>query len=153
MDGRGIAHEDTEGAWRTTAMSVRRIHERRKIGNEDENEEKNENKNETRVITTGDEEMGDVIVSISSETALGILELVHESPKVSTELAKELGMTTQNVRYHLDNLEGAGLVEVGDARYSEKGRSMSVYKPAESPLVLVFGGQADGVIIREVRGR
>jgi predicted ArsR family transcriptional regulator len=84
-----------------------------------------------------------VIGSVSSETALGILESVHDSPKVSTELADELGMTTQNARYHLDKLEEAGLIEVEDICYSEKGRVMSVYKPAESPLLLVFGRKAD----------
>jgi len=113
-------------------MSVQRLH-----GKQKEDEEG------TRVITVTDDEMGEVIGSVSSETALGILKSVHESPKVSTELADELGMTTQNVRYHLDNLEESGLVEVCDTCYSEKGRVMSVYEPAESQLVLVFGGGAD----------
>ena len=87
-----------------------------------------------------------MIGSVSSDTALDILDSVHESPKVSTELADELGVTTQNVRYHLDNLEDAGLVEVEDVRYSEKGRVMSVYRPAESPLMIVFGKETDEVL-------
>jgi predicted ArsR family transcriptional regulator len=121
-------------------MSVRRVREKQ------ENKDEQKKEVSTRVITVEDDEMGNVIGSVSSDTALDILDSVHESPKVSTELAEELGVTTQNVRYHLDNLEEAGLVEVEDVRYSEKGRVMSVYRPAESPLMIVFGKESDEVL-------
>jgi len=122
-------------------MSIRRLQEQeREERREDEGEDAEGPSDEgTNVITVEDDEMGEVIDSISSGTALDILESVHESPKVSTELADELGMTTQNARYHLDNLEEAGLVKAEEICYSEKGRAMSVYEPAESPLVLFFG--------------
>jgi DNA-binding transcriptional ArsR family regulator len=122
-------------------MSVQSLSQRQRT-DESENDEGNEEVC-ARVLTVEDEEMGEVIGSISSGTALDILGSVHDSPKVSTELAEELGMTTQNVRYHLDNLEEAGLVEADDACYSEKGRVMSVYEPSEAPLVLVFGGECE----------
>ena len=122
-------------------MSVQSLSQRQR---KDESEKDERDKEGfARVLTVDDDKMGDVICSISSATALDILESVHESPKVSTELAEELGMTTQNVRYHLDNLEEAGLIEVGDSCYSEKGRVMSVYEPSEAPLVLVFGKHED----------
>ena len=121
-------------------MSVRRVREKQ------ENKDEQKEEVNTRVITVEDDEIGNVIGSVSSDTALDILDSVHESPKVSTELAEELGVTTQNVRYHLDNLEDAGLVEVEDVRYSEKGRVMSVYRPAESPLMIVFGKETDEVL-------
>ena len=121
-------------------MSVRRVREKQK-GKDEQEEEVS-----TKVITIEDDEIGNVIGSVSSDTALDILDSVHESPKVSTELADELGVTTQNVRYHLDNLEEAGLVEIEDVRYSEKGRVMSVYRPAESPLMIVFGKETDEVL-------
>lgn len=134
-------------------MSIRRLQKQAKEdGQEDENEYPEGPSDEgTNVITVEDEEMGEVIDSISSGTALDILESVHESPKVSTELAEELGMTTQNARYHLDNLEEAGLVKAEEICYSEKGRVMSVYEPAESPLVLLFGKDTDGVQRTEVK--
>ena len=118
-------------------MSIRRLQQERR-GDEGEDAEGPSDEG-TNVLTVEDDEMGKVIDSISSGTALDILESVHESPKVSTELADELGMTTQNARYHLDNLEEAGLVKAEGICYSEKGRAMSVYEPVESPLVLFFG--------------
>lgn len=126
-------------------MSTRRLQkQQREDRKEDEIEDGEASPEEdTNVITVEDDEMGEVIDSISSGTALDILESVHESPKVSTELAEELGMTTQNARYHLDNLEEAGLVKAEEICYSEKGRVMSVYEPAESPLVLLFGKDTD----------
>ncbi len=105
------------------------------------------------VLTIDDDETQDVLNSISSETALLILTSVHDSPKIPIDLADELGTTTQNVRYHLEKLENAGLVEVGDICYSEKGREMSVYQPSESPSALVFGKSDDGVRMRQVLGK
>ena len=87
---------------------------------------------------------------MSSETARRILTSVHDSPKIPTDLAEELGTTTQNIRYHLDNLEDAGLVEVGDVCYSEKGREMYVYEPSDAPSMLVFGKETDGPRMRKV---
>jgi predicted ArsR family transcriptional regulator len=78
---------------------------------------------------------------------------VHDSPKIPTDLAEELGTTTQNIRYHLDNLEEAGLVEVGDVCYSEKGREMYVYEPSDAPSMLVFGKETDGAYEGVVFGR
>lgn len=105
------------------------------------------------VLTIDDETTREVLSSVSSETALRILSSVHEEPKIPMDLADELDMSTQNVRYHLDNLEEAGLVEVGDICYSEKGREMSVYQPSESPSVLIFGKEEDGIRMREVLGK
>ncbi len=45
----------------------------------------------------------------------------------------------QNVQYHLGNLSEADLIEVTDTRYSEKGREMNVYAPADRALVVVAG--------------
>ncbi len=120
---------------------------RRKEDDEDQEDEKNEVPD---VLTIDDETTRDVLSSVSSETALSILSSVHDEPKIPMDLADELGTSTQNIRYHLDNLEEAGLVEVGDICYSEKGREMSVYQPAESPSVLVFGKQKDGPRMRKV---
>lgn len=97
------------------------------------------------VLTIEDEEAQKVLSSVSSETALGILRSVHDDPKIPKNLADELNVTVQNVRYHLNNLEEAGLVKVGDTCYSEKGREMSVYEPSRSPSVLVFGKEDNEV--------
>lgn len=114
---------------------------------EDEHDERQE---EPDVLTIDDERTDEILSSVSSETAREILVSVHGSPKIPTDLADELGTTTQNVRYHLDNLEEAGLVEVCDICYSEKGREMSVYQPSDAPSMLVFGSETDGPRMRKV---
>jgi len=125
---------------------------KKKARGKSETEEETENEEDSTpdVLTIDDEETDEVLSSVSSETARGILASVHDSPKIPIDLADELDTTTQNVRYHLDNLEEAGLVEVGDVCYSEKGREMSVYEPSDAPSVLVFGTEADGTRMRKV---
>jgi predicted ArsR family transcriptional regulator len=117
---------------------------------EEENEQKEERESNRDVLTIDDEKTDEVLSSVSSETAREILTSVHDSPKIPIDLADELGTTTQNVRYHLDNLEQAGLVEVCDVCYSEKGREMSVYQPSDTPSMLVFGKETDGPRMRKV---
>jgi predicted ArsR family transcriptional regulator len=117
---------------------------------EEENEQNEERESNRDVLTIDDEKTDEVLSSVSSETAREILTSVHDSPKIPIDLADELGTTTQNVRYHLDNLEQAGLVEVCDVCYSEKGREMSVYQPSDTPSMLVFGKETDGPRMRKV---
>jgi len=119
-------------------------------GEEEKDESEEERENSPDVLTIDDERTDEVLSSVSSETAREILTSVHDSPKIPIDLADELGTTTQNVRYHLDKLEEAGLVEVGDICYSEKGREMSVYEPSDAPSMLVFGQETDGPRMRKV---
>jgi len=131
-------------------MSLLRRKEKLKEKEDEEEKDEKEAEETPDVLTIDDEETQEVLSSVSSETARRILTLVHESPKIPVDLAEELGTTTQNVRYHLDNLEEAGLVEVGDICYSEKGREMSVYEPSDAPSMLVFGKETDGPRMRKV---
>lgn len=105
-------------------------------GNEGSKEESEE---EPDVLTIDDEKTEEVLNSVASETARSVLASVQERGKTPGEISETLDTSTQNIRYHLDKLEAAGLVEVGGMRYSEKGREMSVYEAAESPPVIVIG--------------
>ena len=115
-----------------------KLKERAKARHEREDEPKSDREDSSEVLTIDDGGVKEVLNSISSETARRILASVHDSPKIPTELAEEQSMTTQNIRYHLDNLEEAGLINDCRVRYSEKGREMSVYEPSE-PQVIVIG--------------
>ena len=94
---------------------------------------------EPDVLSIDDEETEEILDSVASETAREILTSVQERAQTPAEISEYLDTSTQNVRYHLDKLEAAGLIEVGGIRYSEKGREMSVYEPSESPPVIVIG--------------
>ncbi|WP_148413693.1 winged helix-turn-helix domain-containing protein [Haloferax sp. KTX1] len=92
-----------------------------------------------RVIGLDSDEADDLLGAISSSTARSVLASLHESPATPSDLATEVDTSLQNVQYHLGNLSEAGLIEVADTRYSEKGREMKVYTPADRALVVVAG--------------
>jgi DNA-binding transcriptional ArsR family regulator len=82
---------------------------------------------------------GDVFDALSSGTARDVFAALYDDPRPVSELADAVGTSLQNVDYHLDRLEAAGLVEVADTRYSSKGVQMDVYAPVGGALVVVAG--------------
>lgn len=94
---------------------------------------------EIQVLGVDEDETADVFEALSSETARHILTAIYDEPAPPSELADRLDLSLQNVSYHLDNLEDAGVVQVADTRYSEKGKEMSVYAPADDPVVVFVG--------------
>lgn len=95
-----------------------------------------------RVVGVYDSAADDVLDALSSGTARQILAELHEDPAPPSELAERVDTSIQNVRYHLEKLEDCGAVEVVDTGYSEKGREMDIYAPADQPLV-VFAGDRE----------
>lgn len=96
-----------------------------------------------RVVGVDSEDADELIAALSSETARKTLTALHEEPATTSELADSVDTSLQNVQYHLKKLKEADLVEVVDTVYSEKGREMNVYAPADEPLVLFAGGSTD----------
>jgi len=96
-----------------------------------------------RVIGVDSDDADDVLGALSSETARNLLAALHDSPAPPGELADRVDTSLQNVQYHLEKLETAGTVEVVDTAYSEKGREMDVYAPADQPLVICAGGETE----------
>ncbi|GAA0506932.1 Helix-turn-helix domain-containing protein [Halorubrum aquaticum] len=94
-----------------------------------------------RVVGVDDEEAEELLAALGSETARNVLSTLHERPATTSELADELDTSLQNVQYHLSNLKDADVVDVIDTTYSEKGREMNVYAPADEPLVLFAGSE------------
>lgn len=98
-----------------------------------------EQEGEIQVLGVDEDETADVFAALSSETARRILTAIYEEPAPPSGLADRLGISLQNVSYHLDNLEDAGVVRVADTRYSEKGKEMNVYAPVDDPVVVFVG--------------
>ena len=97
---------------------------------------------EPRVVGLDSEEADDLMAALSSETARQVLSELHEEPAPPGDLADRVDTSLQNAQYHLEKLEEAGVIEVVGTAYSEKGREMSVYGPADSPLV-IFAGEEE----------
>jgi DNA-binding transcriptional ArsR family regulator len=94
---------------------------------------------EIQVLGVDEEETADVFEALASNTARRMLTAIYDEPAPPSALAERLDMSLQNISYHLDNLEDAGVVEVADTRYSEKGKEMNVYAPADDPVVVFVG--------------
>ena len=98
-----------------------------------------EQEGEIQVLGVDEDDSADVFEALSSDTARRVLTAIYDESAPPSELADRLDMSLQNVSYHLDNLEEAGVVRVADTRYSEKGREMNVYAPADDPVVVFVG--------------
>ncbi|MFC5970691.1 ArsR/SmtB family transcription factor [Halomarina salina] len=100
-----------------------------------------EQEGEPRTFWLDGEDTGELLSSLSSDTARAILTSLHETPGTASEVAGRVDTSLQNARHHLTNLQEAGLVRVADTRYSQKGREMNVYAPSEEPLVVFVGNE------------
>lgn len=89
-----------------------------------------------RVIGLDDEDADELLSALSSDTARELLSELHDEPTTPSTLADRVDTSLQNVQYHLENLREADMIEVIDTIYSEKGREMNVYAPADRPLVM-----------------
>ena len=96
-----------------------------------------------RVVGLDSDDADDLLSALSSSTARDVLATLHEDPDTPSALADRVDTSLQNAQYHLENLHEAGLIEVIDTVYSEKGREMKVYAPADRPLVVFAGKESE----------
>ena len=106
-----------------------------------------------RVIGVDSDDAEALLSALQSETAREILAALYEDPGTPSDLAERAGTSIQNVRYHLEKLVDADLVEVADTVYSEKGREMKVYAPVSGPLVLLAGDDDGGPALESALSR
>lgn len=94
---------------------------------------------ERATVVVRDDEPAESLQAISSDTAQAIICALRSEPLTASAIAKAVDTTIQNVRYHLDRLSEAGLIEAVETWYSEKGREMTVYALTTEELVVQFG--------------
>ncbi|MFB6254664.1 MAG: ArsR/SmtB family transcription factor [Halobacteriaceae archaeon] len=90
---------------------------------------------EPRIINLQSDTAGEVLSALSAVTSKRIYTTLAEQPQTASDLATELDSSIQNVRYHLEKLEQAELIEVKDTWYSAKGSEMNVYGVTDEPIV------------------
>lgn len=95
------------------------------------------------LLCIDDDRAREVLSTLSSDTSQAVFRRLNEEPKPAKDLAIDLDTSVQAVSYHLDNLQEAGLIEVLDTCYSEKGREMDIYGPATEPYLLYLGTADD----------
>jgi DNA-binding transcriptional ArsR family regulator len=106
-----------------------------------------------RVVDLDEEAADRVIDALSAETARKIYRALRDEPRTPPELAERVDCSLQTVHYHLGSLEEASLVESAGTGYSEKGVEMTVYRPADRPLVLTTAEAETGLRLRQFLGR
>lgn len=89
----------------------------------------------------------------TASQARDILARVYDDPCTPSDLAEATETTLQNIRYHLDNLLEAELVEVVDTWYSQTGNEMEVYAPTAAALVLFAGVETTTSNLRSTLGQ
>lgn len=91
-----------------------------------------------KVIKMGEDEITTIFESLGSQTTLDIYTAIQSEPKVASELTDVSDTTMQNIHYHLDKLENAGLISPVDTWVSDTGVEMKVYAPTYDPLIISF---------------
>jgi len=91
--------------------------------------------------------------ALASGTARELFAAINEETRTPTELRDAIGTSLQNVHYHLENLESAGLIRPVGTRFSEKGTEMTVYGPASEAVVFMAGDDEDVSLLRRALAR
>jgi len=90
-----------------------------------------------RIIEMDDDAADETLSALSPATRRRVYRALFAEPQTTSELAETVDTSIQNVQYHLETLEEAGLVEPIDTVYSGKGNEMTVFGPASDPLIFV----------------
>ncbi|EMA72733.1 ArsR/SmtB family transcription factor [Halorubrum distributum] len=99
---------------------------------------------ESLSVSIDQNEGADALRAVSSKTAQKILAVLIDDPHPASDVAEKVGVSVQNVTYHLDRLEDAGIITPVDIWYSEKAREMTVYGITSEKLVIEFGSKKRG---------
>ena len=91
---------------------------------------------EVIVLEPGDERAQKIGKAIGSPTANEILHILAEGPKSATDLTEVLDIPMGTLKYHIENLLDAGLIEITETRYSVKGREVKVYALRDQLLIV-----------------
>ncbi len=89
-----------------------------------------------RVIDLEGEESEAVFSALASDTSRSIYRALYEEPATASEIADMIDTSVQNVRYHLEKLEKAGLIDEVDIWYSSRGNEMTVYAASDEALIV-----------------
>lgn len=74
---------------------------------------------------------------LSNETSIKILKLLNKKSMSAGDLADELKVRLNTLKYNLDSLLEAGMIRVRHIKWSRKGREIKVYEAVEKVIVLL----------------
>lgn len=86
-----------------------------------------------------DEDTDQLFDALGSEMSRAVLAACYEDGQTRSELADELETSIQNISYHVDKLESAGLLEPVETRYGANGSEVPVYEPSKQAVIIAAG--------------
>lgn len=92
--------------------------------------------NDVVVIQPGDEQAQKIARAMASQTANAVIQAFGGGPLTSSEVARRMKIPITTASYHIENLLAAGLIEVMETRWSEKGREVKVYGLANQVFII-----------------
>lgn len=98
-----------------------------------------ENPEEKLLILRISEDSRKIARILSNETSTRILKLLDRKPMSAADIADELEMRLNTLKYNLDSLLEAGLIRVRQVKWSRKGREIKVYETAGKTIILLPG--------------
>lgn len=89
-----------------------------------------------KVVDLQGEESEAIFSALASETSRAIYRSLYDEPATASDLAERVDTSVQNVRYHLEKLQNAGLIDDVDTWYSSRGNEMTVYAATNEALIV-----------------
>lgn len=88
------------------------------------------------VVEQGSNQAQQIAKAMSSSTSADIFNQLSLGPMSATALAEKTGVPLTTVKYHLENLLSAGLIEILNTKWSVKGRQIKIYGVKDQVVVL-----------------
>lgn len=98
-----------------------------------------DNKEEKLLILQLSEDSMKVARLLSNETSIRVLKMLEKRSMSAGDLANELEIRLNTLKYNLDSLLEAGLIRVRQVKWSRKGREIRVYEAVEKVIILLPG--------------
>lgn len=76
---------------------------------------------------------------LSNETSIRILNLLYKKAMSAGDLAEELQVRLNTLKYNLDSLLEVGLIRVRQIKWSRKGRKVNIYEAVDKVIILLPG--------------
>ncbi len=88
------------------------------------------------VLEPGDERAQKIAKAMASQTAGDILRGLAGNKQSLSEITDHLALPLTTVKYHIENLLDAGLIQVADTKYSIKGREVKIYSLSDQLFIV-----------------
>ena len=92
------------------------------------------------VLEPGDERAKKIGKAMANESATAILSTLKEGDLTLSEISERMNQPMTTVKYHVENLLDAELIEVRKIKYSEKGREVKVYGVNDRLVIVAPSG-------------